>query len=107
VFLQLFKGIASRVDLPSVCSQFAMLKYYNSIVDLVLTAAAKRDPQNLALHFYQSKKPPADVQGSQAYNIRYVANTCFMLNQQAFISHTLTSYLNLSVLFFVIPREIK
>lgn len=75
VFLQQFKIIATRVDLPSVCAQFASLKFYSSIVDLVLTAASKRDPQNLALHYYLNKKPPADIQGSQAFNIRYATST--------------------------------
>lgn len=65
-----FKVIATRIDLPSTCEQFASLKCYSGIVDLVLTAASKRDPQNLALHFYVNSKPTADIQGSQAYNIR-------------------------------------
>ncbi|ESO08796.1 hypothetical protein HELRODRAFT_190610 [Helobdella robusta] len=57
-------------DLPTMCSRLASATAYTSLVDLVLTAAAKRDPNNLALHFYLHYKPTEDLEGLKYFNIR-------------------------------------
>ena len=68
--LQLYKEITNQLDLPVVCSQFASVRFYSGVVDLALTAASKRDPQGLALHYYRNNEPPEDVQGSYAFTAR-------------------------------------
>ena len=72
--LQNYKAIATQIDLPSVCQQFASVRYYRGVVDIVLTAASKRDPQCLALHYYINNRQNTDIQGAHAYNIRFVYN---------------------------------
>ena len=70
--LQLYKQITNQLDLPMVCTQFATNKFYTGIVDLCLTAASKRDPQALAVHFYKQGEQLDDMQGTQAFRARYV-----------------------------------
>jgi nuclear pore complex protein Nup155 len=53
-----------------VCNQFAMVHFYEGIVDLCLTLSSKRDPQQLALHYYRSGEPNEDIQGMTAYMAR-------------------------------------
>ena len=72
ISFQLYKQITNQLDLPTVCNQFASVRFYPGIVDLSLTAASKRDPQNLALHFYRNNEPPEDVQGMHAFSARCV-----------------------------------
>ncbi|CAH1772348.1 unnamed protein product [Owenia fusiformis] len=68
--LQLYKEVALQLDLQVVCQQYVQIRYYDAIVDLCITAANKRDPQNLALHYYRNGEPPEDTQGMQAFIIR-------------------------------------
>jgi len=63
--------VAGEVDLPTVCAQLTSVRCYRGVVDVVLTAAAKRDAQNRALHFYQNGRPSSDTQGLHAFNVRY------------------------------------
>lgn len=65
--LQLCKQISSQLNLRAVCGLFQAVHYYDGIVDLCLSAAQKRDPQNIALHYYNNGEPPDDNQGLQAY----------------------------------------
>jgi len=53
-----------------VCNQFAMVHFYEGIVDLCLTLSSKRDPQQLALHYYRSGEPNEDIQGMTAFMAR-------------------------------------
>ncbi|XP_052257804.1 nuclear pore complex protein Nup155-like [Dreissena polymorpha] len=61
--LRLYKGVSQPLSLSEVCNQFASVHFYDGIVDLCLTMANKRDPQKLALHFYNNDAPPDDIQG--------------------------------------------
>ena len=70
-FPQRYKEITQQLDLPSVCGQFATVRFYRGVVDLSLTAASKRDPQGFALHYYRNHEPQEDSQGKYAYNIRW------------------------------------
>ena len=72
--LKLYKQITTQLDLPTVCNQFAAARFYSGIVDLSLTAAAKRDPKGLALHYYRNGEMQEDMQGMQAYMARLVFN---------------------------------
>ena len=42
------------------------------VVELCLAAAAKRDPSNLALHFYKNGENPDDSAGMAAFHARSV-----------------------------------
>ena len=44
--------------------------YYDGVVDLCLSAAFKRDPQNLALIYYKNGKKPEDAHGMEAFSAR-------------------------------------
>ncbi len=68
--LQRYKHITGQVDLPTVCNQFSGMNYYRGIVDLTLTAAARRDPQGLAEHYYECGEPAEDTHGMWAFNVR-------------------------------------
>ena len=46
-------------------SHLAAVHCYTGVVEVCLAAAAKRDPQNLALHFYKNGEPMEDQQGLQ------------------------------------------
>ncbi len=80
LYTQLYKEITNQLDLAAVCSHFASVRFYSGVVDLALTAASKRDPQDLALHFYRNNEPPEDVLGSQAFAARYVTGQRATLN---------------------------
>lgn len=69
--LQLYKNVSQPLRLSEVCTQFASVHFYEGIVDLCLTMANKRDPQRLALHFYNNDEPQEDMQGVQELMQRY------------------------------------
>ncbi|KAJ8305762.1 hypothetical protein KUTeg_016307 [Tegillarca granosa] len=60
----------------ATCSKFAVVHFYEGIVDLCLTVAHKRDPQKLALHYYRSGEPVEDVSGMSAYMSRMECYNC-------------------------------
>ncbi|XP_022087297.1 nuclear pore complex protein Nup155-like [Acanthaster planci] len=74
--LQLFKSISQQLILTSVCSEYHQAHFYDGVVELSLSAAARRDPQNLALHYYKHGKPAEDLQGTQAFTARYECYKC-------------------------------
>ncbi|XP_038049552.1 nuclear pore complex protein Nup155-like isoform X2 [Patiria miniata] len=74
--LQLFKTISQQLILAAVCSEYHQARFYDGVVDLSLSAASKRDPQNLALHYYKNGKPPEDMQGMQAFMARCECYRC-------------------------------
>ena len=52
-------------------SHLVAVHAYIGVLEVCLSAAAKRDPQGLALHFYKNGEPNEDQQGLQAYVARY------------------------------------
>lgn len=48
------------------------MRFYEGVVELSLTAAEKKDPQGLGLHFYKNGEPEEDVVGLQAFQERQV-----------------------------------
>ncbi|KAG1694110.1 Nuclear pore complex protein Nup155 [Nymphon striatum] len=68
--LQLCKKITPQLNLRMVAEQFQSVHFYSGIVDLCLTAALNRDPQNLAVHYYKNGEPVEDQQGMQACFMR-------------------------------------
>ena len=67
------KDIAGRLNLDVLASHLAAVHCYTGVVEVCLAAAAKRDPQNLALHFYKNGEPMEDQQGLQAFIARMSA----------------------------------
>ena len=64
---QLYREVTIPLQLPAVCKQFVGVSFFEGIIELTLAVAAKCDPHNLALHYYQSGEPPEDLQGMQVY----------------------------------------
>uniref|UniRef100_A0A7S4LJV6 Nucleoporin Nup133/Nup155-like N-terminal domain-containing protein n=1 Tax=Eutreptiella gymnastica TaxID=73025 RepID=A0A7S4LJV6_9EUGL len=60
--LQLFKENSAELykDLPQICEQYARCGYLPGIVQLATDVAAKRDPNGLALRWYQSRQGMMD-----------------------------------------------
>lgn len=70
----LHKGIKVTIWLIISCMLIAScfaVHFFQGIVDICLTAASKRDPQGLALHFYKNGEPPEDQLGRDAFSTRY------------------------------------
>jgi len=70
ILFQLYKEVSHPLQLRVVCNQFANVHFYDGIVDLCLTMAKKRDPQNFAIHYYSRGEPQEDVQGRSAHLAR-------------------------------------
>lgn len=51
-------------------SHLVAVHAYIGVLEVCLSAASKRDPQGLALHFYKNGEPNEDQQGLQAYVAR-------------------------------------
>ncbi|NWH73279.1 NU155 protein, partial [Piaya cayana] len=68
--LKEYQKISNQVDLANVCAQYRQVRFYEGVVELSLTAAEKKDPQGLGLHFYKNGEPEEDVVGLQAFQER-------------------------------------
>ena len=70
---QLRKNVSNLVvnHRPSFFS-FPSVRFYEGVVELSLTAAEKKDPQGLGLHFYKHGEPEEDITGLQAFQERYI-----------------------------------
>lgn len=53
------------------------MRFYEGVVELSLTAAEKKDPQGLGLHFYKNGEPEEDVVGLQAFQERQVCRIIY------------------------------
>ncbi|NWU89366.1 NU155 protein, partial [Upupa epops] len=87
--LKEYQKISNQVDLANVCAQYRQVRFYEGVVELSLTAAEKRDPQGLGLHFYKNGEPEEDVAGLQAFQDR-------QLNSYKCITDTLQELVNQS-----------
>ncbi|CAC5400979.1 NUP155 [Mytilus coruscus] len=74
--LKLYKEVTQPLQLPGVCNSFATVHFFEGIVDLCLTLSTKRDPQQLALHYYRSGEPQEDLQGMTAHLARMECYNC-------------------------------
>lgn len=50
----------------------SLVRFYEGVVELCLTAADKKDPQKLGPHFYKNGEPEEDAVGQQAFQERCV-----------------------------------
>ncbi|KAF7243992.1 hypothetical protein EYD10_09814 [Varanus komodoensis] len=65
--LKEYQKISTQVDLANVCVQYRQVRFYEGVVELALTAAEKKDPQGLGLHYYKNGEPEEDVTGLNSY----------------------------------------
>lgn len=63
-----------------------LVRFYEGVVELSLTAAEKKDPQGLGLHFYKNGEPEEDVVGLQAFQERQVFRIIYDDYVEFFIS---------------------
>lgn len=56
----------------TLSSSLSQVRFYEGVVELSLTAAEKKDPQGLGLHFYKNGEPDEDIVGLQAFQERQV-----------------------------------
>ena len=76
--VDLMKQIGYVANLTQVCEMLYLAGCYEAIFELCLTAAEKRDPQNIALFYYMKSEPPEDVQGQQYFNLRTECYKCML-----------------------------
>ena len=77
--LQLYKEVSPHLNLQQVCEQLSGARHYEGILDICLTTASKRDPQNIALYYYKNGQPADDLNGAAMYaarccNYSYLSN---------------------------------
>ncbi|NXK00399.1 NU155 protein, partial [Corythaixoides concolor] len=96
--LKEYQKISNQVDLANVCAQYRQVRFYEGVVELSLTAAEKKDPQGLGLHFYKNGEPEEDVVGLQAFQERQAIFFCslYRLNSYKCITDTLQELVNQS-----------
>ncbi|KAJ7399498.1 hypothetical protein BTVI_114420 [Pitangus sulphuratus] len=98
--LKEYQKISNQVDLANVCAQYRQVRFYEGVVELCLTAAEKKDPQGLGLHFYKNGEPEEDVVGLQAFQERQVLKMIYYhnmgLNSYKCITDTLQELVNQS-----------
>jgi nuclear pore complex protein Nup155 len=61
--LELIKQINYVNNLQQICDTLRYAQCYDALCDLCLNAAQKRDPKNIALHYYHNGEPSDDLQG--------------------------------------------
>uniref|UniRef100_A0A8C5LJD4 Nuclear pore complex protein Nup155 n=2 Tax=Leptobrachium leishanense TaxID=445787 RepID=A0A8C5LJD4_9ANUR len=74
--LKEYQKISQQVDLANVCAQYRQVRFYEGVVELSLTAAEKKDPQGLGLHFHKNGEPEEDAVGFQAFQDRLNSYKC-------------------------------
>ncbi|NXP86500.1 NU155 protein, partial [Passerina amoena] len=97
--LKEYQKISNQVDLANVCAQYRQVRFYEGVVELSLTAAEKKDPQGLGLHFYKNGEPEEDVVGLQAFQERQAFIffcSVYRLNSYKCITDTLQELVNQS-----------
>lgn len=68
--LRLYKSAAPNLPLANICQQFTALGYYQGVIDLCETCAAKFDPNETGLQFYRAGEEQDDPEGLMAYSTR-------------------------------------
>uniref|UniRef100_A0A8C0EQX2 Nucleoporin 155 n=1 Tax=Bubo bubo TaxID=30461 RepID=A0A8C0EQX2_BUBBB len=86
--LQQYQKISNQVDLANVCAQYRQVRFYEGVVELSLTAAEKKDPQGLGLHFYKNGEPEEDVVGHQAFQERLNSYKCITDTLQELVNQS-------------------
>ncbi|XP_010007023.1 PREDICTED: nuclear pore complex protein Nup155 isoform X2 [Chaetura pelagica] len=86
--LKEYQKISNQVDLANVCAQYRQVRFYEGVVELSLTAAEKKDPQGLGLHFYKNGEPEEDAVGLQAFQERLNSYKCITDTLQELVNQS-------------------
>ncbi|KAM4809382.1 nuclear pore complex protein Nup155 [Rhinophrynus dorsalis] len=86
--LKEYQKISQQVDLSNVCAQYRQVRFYEGVVELCLTAAEKKDPQGLGLHFQKNGEPEEDVAGLQAFQGRLNSYKCITDTLQELVNQS-------------------
>uniref|UniRef100_A0A4X2JYW2 Nucleoporin 155 n=1 Tax=Vombatus ursinus TaxID=29139 RepID=A0A4X2JYW2_VOMUR len=86
--LKEYQKISHQVDLSNVCAQYRQVRFYEGVVELSLTAAEKKDPQGLGLHFYKHGEPEEDTVGLQAFQERLNSYKCITDTLQELVNQS-------------------
>uniref|UniRef100_A0A8C0J747 Nucleoporin 155 n=1 Tax=Chelonoidis abingdonii TaxID=106734 RepID=A0A8C0J747_CHEAB len=86
--LKEYQKIGNQVDLSNVCAQYRQVRFYEGVVELSLTAAEKKDPQGLGLHFYKNGEPDEDIVGLQAFQERLNSYKCITDTLQELVNQS-------------------
>nr|KAF6441700.1 nucleoporin 155 [Rousettus aegyptiacus] len=86
--LKEYQKISNQVDLSNVCAQYRQVRFYEGVVELSLTAAEKKDPQGLGLHFYKHGEPEEDMVGLQAFQERLNSYKCITDTLQELVNQS-------------------
>ncbi|XP_030048906.1 nuclear pore complex protein Nup155 [Microcaecilia unicolor] len=86
--LKEYQKISHQVDLSNVCAQYRQVRFYEGVVELCLTAAEKKDPQGLGLHFYKNGEPEEDALGLQAFQERLNSYKCITDTLQELVNQS-------------------
>ncbi|XP_026571593.1 nuclear pore complex protein Nup155 isoform X1 [Pseudonaja textilis] len=86
--LKEYQKISTQVDLANVCVQYRQVRFYEGVVELSLTAAEKKDPQGLGLHYYKNHEPEEDVTGWQAFQERLNCYKCITDTLQELVNQS-------------------
>lgn len=86
--LREYQKISQQVDLANVCGQYRQVRFYEGVVDLCLTAAEKKDPKGLGLHFHKNGEPEEDAAGLQAFQERLNCYKCITDTLQELVNQS-------------------
>ncbi|MEE6458037.1 hypothetical protein FKM82_000160 [Ascaphus truei] len=86
--LKEYQKISHQVDLSNVCAQYRQVRFYEGVVELSLTAAEKKDPQGLGLHFHKNGEPEEDAVGLQAFQERLNSYKCITDTLQELVNQS-------------------
>ncbi|XP_054843250.1 nuclear pore complex protein Nup155 [Eublepharis macularius] len=86
--LKEYQRISTQVDLANVCAQYRQVRFYEGVAELALTAAEKKDPQGLGLHFYKNGEPEEDIVGLQAFQERLNSYKCITDTLQELVNQS-------------------
>jgi len=59
--------VAPNLNLSAACAKFIGVHWYEGVLELCLAYAAKVDPKDVALHYYNNGEPSEDTQGCALY----------------------------------------
>nr|XP_017099232.2 LOW QUALITY PROTEIN: nuclear pore complex protein Nup154 [Drosophila bipectinata] len=68
--LHICKEAAPTLPLHSICQQFISADFFEGVVELTAVCAAKSDPEEVGIHFYNNGEPTEDREGYTCYATR-------------------------------------
>ncbi|CAB1352906.1 unnamed protein product, partial [Coregonus sp. 'balchen'] len=74
--------------LRDICPLLLMMRFYEGVLELCLTAADKKDPQRLGPHFYKNGEPEEDQAGALAFQERLSCYKCITDTMQELVNQS-------------------